>query len=683
MSIIARWLAAVLLLTITAAPAQLTAAAAPEEVVAGQPQVLIDNVLPHAPKRRGTLTLVGRFANTGETTLPAPTVQLRFSPTRLISREEISQVLQGTSPRSGTVLPTTITPLGDELQPGQQSDFRLQIPVRDLRLPASAGVYSVFVEALAGGLTQATSGTVFPWFPEAAEFEPSQLSLVWPITQRPAMAAQRLVVDAQMPAEYQPGGRIERLIRQGDSYPVSWLVDAATLQAADEMAEGYQVLSGGRQEPGDATAAARSTADRLKGILDREPWVELPQYGISDDEALTAGGLSGMVVRSASLPLVVRDVAADGSLAGLVYVAVGDTPMRQTLTTLLDAGVRVALMSDAAFPPEPALPYTPSGLTTVDAAGTSIDVLLTDSRLGSYLEGPFATAAERSTALQGMLAETAMITLERPAEPRNVAAAPPLLWDPPESWTEQLLTQLTAAPWIRLIGLDGILDGDSEVPRQDLGALPGGASRPLPQRYVQRLAGLQSDLASLTSIVDEPDGFGETFSLAIQRAGSALWRKKRKGRVQLISTIDAQLQQERNRVAVVSSGTVTLAGDSGIVPLTVANDLDRSVTVGIELQSPDGIGFEYQEQDPVTIAAEAKAGLEIPVRVIGSQPVTVDVIITDRDGLPFSKSASFELRSTAATRIAGVIVGVGGVTLAILVALNLWRRRRTREQEVQ
>lgn len=282
-----------------------------------------------------------------------------------------------------------------------------------------------------------------------------------------------------------------------------------------------------------------------------------------------------------------------------------------------------------------------------------------------------------------MLADTAMITLERPAEPRNVAVAPPLLWDPPESWTKQLLTQLTSAPWIRLIGLDGVLDGGGEVPRQDLGALPGGAPRALPQRYVQRLADLHRDLASLTSIVNEPDGFGETFSLAIQRAGSALWRKKRKSRVELVSTIDAQLQQERNRVRVVSSGTVTLAGDSGIVPLTVANDLDRSVSVGIELQPREGIGLEYQEQDPVTIAADAKAGLEIPVRVIGSQPVIVDVVITDREGLPFSNSASFELRSTAATRIAGVIVGVGGITLAVLVALNLWRRRRTREQEAQ
>ncbi len=674
-------LAAAMAIGLVTAPA---AAGAPAtQLRAGQPEVLIDSVTPHAPRRRGSVTIQGRLANGGDTTLADPVVQIRFSPTPLLSREEVGLILSGESLRAGTVLPDTIKALNTDLAPGQQVGFRLTTPVRALNLPESAGVYAFFVEALAGGVTQATSGTVVPWFPQTAEYEPSQLSLLWPVTQRPAVAANRLVVDPRVAEEYEPGGRLERLIRLGDTAAVTWLVDTATLQTSREMAGGYQVLTGGREEPGGSAGAARNIAEQLSAAVSNKPWVLLPQFAIADDDALAEGGLTSMVVRSASLPLVIRDSATPGSTAGLGYVTEPGAQRTQSLTTLVDAGVRVALMSDASFPPDPELPYTPSGVTSVDAAGTSIAVVLSDSRLATYLDGPFTTSAERSAALQGILADTAMITLERPAEPRNVAALPPLLWDPPRRWVNQLLKQLTDASWIRLVGVDTILTGGGEVPRQDLGSTPGKGSETLPKRYIRRIERLQEDLEGLTRIVDEPDGFGESFTLALQRASSAHWRRHRNGRQRLLNTVAAQLQTERDRVRVVSSGTVTLAGDSGIVPLTIANDLDRSVTVSAQLRPQEGIGLDYEQPEPVSIDAEAKAGLEIPVRVIGSQAMTVNVVITDSEGQPFSDSASFELRSTAATRIAGVIVGVGGTAFAILVVLNLWRRRRNREQDPQ
>lgn len=642
----------------------------------GTPELLIDRVTPSIANRRSVLSIRGRLANGSDTTIVRPSVHLRLSPTPLISREEVSQVLDGTSARSGTLVPQTEQEVGGELPPGQQANFRIRVPIAQLGLPEnSAGVYAFFVEALSDAGPVTMSGTLLPWFPRKSPYSPCRLAMVWPISQRPGVAAQRLVVDPRIVEEYQPGGRVERLTRVGAQRPGSWLVDTAVWQMARELSEGYQVRLAGTVQPGDATGAAASVAGRLSGLIAAEPGVQLPQFAVSDDEALANGGLTAMVVRSASLPLVIRDSVTRGATAGLLYVsALGDDGA--ALGTLVDAGVRTALIPDSAFPPDPPLPYTPTGRTTLDADGTTIDVVLADSRLTEYLAGPFTTAEQRSTAWQGLLAETAMITLERPAEPRSVVAVPPLLWDPPEGWISRLTRWLGRVPWVDVVDVQAVLADESTVPRAAADFGDGGTTRPLPQPYVAKIGRLRADLESLTRIVDDAAGFGESFSLALQRAASSHWREHPTQRRRLLGTIAEQLRQERARVRVVSSGTVTLAGDSGILPLTVANDLDRSVTVGVELRPSDRLALEYQPPEPVSIPARGKAGLEIPVRVAGSRPVDVTILLTDSAGGLFSDSGSIELRSTAATRIAGVIVGVGGAMLALLVALNVWRRRR-------
>jgi hypothetical protein len=78
----------------------------------------------------------------------------------------------------------------------------------------------------------------------------------------------------------------------------------------------------------------------------------------------------------------------------------------------------------------------------------------------------------------------------------------------------------------------------------------------------------------------------------------------------------------------------------------------------------------------VTVKAGQKAGLEVPIQVAGSQPLEVTVVLTDAQGGFFSDSATLQLQSTASTRIAAIVVGIGGVTLVLLVGFRLWRRRR-------
>ena len=223
----------------------------PATAVTEGPLVLIESIRPAAPTKKAVLRVRGRIANTSDAVLSQPSVQLRLSPLPLNSREEIDDVLSGTSLRSGNPLPATLQTFPIELQPGQQQEFTLAIPVADLGLPAdSAGVYAVFVE-LSGSLgVIGTAGTAFPWFPKDAEFEESGLALVWPLVQRPAVAADDLVVDPTVVTEIAPGGRLQRLVTLGRGQPVNWLLDSAMWQTTTQMADGYDLLVGGTRTTG-------------------------------------------------------------------------------------------------------------------------------------------------------------------------------------------------------------------------------------------------------------------------------------------------------------------------------------------------------------------------------------------------------------------------------------------------
>jgi hypothetical protein len=640
-----------------------------------QPLLLIESLSPAVPQQESTLRVSGRIANTGDSPIVAPAVQLRHSPPPLASRQEVRDVLTGATIRAGVPVAGTRQEFGDWLQPGQQITFQIRVPVAELALPESGGVFAIFVEALSGEISVASAGTVFPWFPDTAEFEPSQLALLWPITQRPAVAAEKRVVEPQVISDYLPDGRLTKLIATGTGQRVSWLIDSATLQSAQELASGYQIEVRGELTPGEATSAAAATARNLEAILQRNTWSLMPQFAVADVDAISDSELNAVLARSISLPRVIRAESSGDSRATDVFVSGNSRVQPTAISAVADAGTRTAVMPDDLFPPLPALPYTPSGKTTISAGGTPIDVALTDSYLGQYLAGPLRSAAEQSTALQGFLAETALITLERPAEPRVVAAMPPLTWDPPVAWSERLLKRLSRADWIRLTGLKTLLATADPATRQELWSAEQPTKRQLPAAYMDRIGQLQRDLNGLLGIVDNPTGFGEDFQIALQRATSGLWRGKAEKRDVFIDTIDSQLSAERAKVSVITSGTVTLAGDSGALPLTIANDLDRSVTVAVELRSDAGLALDYAAPDPIAIEPRTKAGLEIPIRVLSSQPVQVTVVLTDADGRRYSEDASLEVRSTAASRIAAIIVGAGAVALVLLAGLNLVRRR--------
>jgi hypothetical protein len=131
------------------------------------------------------------------------------------------------------------------------------------------------------------------------------------------------------------------------------------------------------------------------------------------------------------------------------------------------------------------------------------------------------------------------------------------------------------------------------------------------------------------------------------------------------------------RVEVEGPPFVMMYGGTGPLAVTVVNNLDEPVTVGLEAQTP-GDELTIRTPAPLTLGP----GQRSPVRMraesssIGVHPVTIRV--TTVSGEPLGSRAEFNVRTSNVGNVIWVIMGIGGAVLALAIVVRLVRRVRRR-----
>ena len=142
-------------------------------------------------------------------------------------------------------------------------------------------------------------------------------------------------------------------------------------------------------------------------------------------------------------------------------------------------------------------------------------------------------------------------------------------------------------------------------------------------------------------------------------------------------TIDADIGQ----LYVVPRDAITLSGDRGLVPVTVANDFDQPVVIGVSLQGNPTARLDAAPVSGIRIEPGRKASLEVDVRIVGSEPLPVTVQLIDAEGRAYGDPVSVELRTTAYARAALWFAVAAAVILVLLVVFDIVRRARSRRSK--
>lgn len=649
-------------------------------------EVRITKLTPLVPTPKSTLNLVGTVTNVSDQQVAQPSVALRVSATPLVTRSEITTVVSGESSREGTRIPGATAQLDGPLDSGESAHFTLSVKMATLRLPR-AGAYLVAAEALGDGgdglVRQDLERTFIGWWPPETTASRIGLNLIWPISSRPDRDGTGTFLSDSLALAVSPTGRLANLVEAGSEHTgaLTWLLDPEVLQATSVMSSGYLYYA-----EADDSAATEGDRDR-----EAAQWLAQLRAAVTADGAHALAGLYATpdvdaAQSSNALPtLLSQETGVNAQTADLLDSELpssmawlpGGNAASDTLVTLRERGIRSVVMSDAALPLRTGLNYTPTGAAEVATESGAVRALLLDSALSQTLAMPAENSADVVALRQRLVAETLVTALEMPNLSRIVAASPPLDWAPTLSGARAVLRVVDSAPWIKPVSTKTALKSAGTTPSRTHAELSESQlAEQLPASYGKAARANQRDVAAYRRLLADPDDLPAVLAQAPSRQLSAWFRAAPDPRAALASKVSQQLSTALNSVDVVSTGSITISGQSGTIPVTVSNNGELAVSVGLRLTSEPAILFQADPIEPFQIAPQRRTSVEVPAQLTGSGNIQVLIQPVNSAGETVGTTTTLLVRSAAYARAARLIVQLALVLLVAAVVVHGVRRAR-------
>jgi len=673
--------------------------------------IVLDRLTPVVPEPGDVLRIEGRIVNNTPDELTGAAVRIRMSSQPLTSRSQITAVreseLDTENPQdqqaepfaepTDTVIDATRAPLTDVIGSREQVSFELRIPLEDLPL-AEQGVYALGVEVLGtrrGGQSeefdtrQGIVRTFLPWFPDPTAINPVEMVWLWPLADWPARTPDGVFLDEQTPRAVSPDGRLTTLVQSGSRQPrsLTWIADPALLQSVRAMSDGYQVVRGGEVVVGDRSSDAQTWLSSLSSALDQaappateaEPLRVIP-YADVDATALTRADMSTDVVRSITQAVPVASQALGRPVSGGIYWAPFGRLDKPTADLLASAGVRTVIVSGRFLRASDAYAGANTGRAVISTSFGALQAVLREPRMSDLLTAPQATRSEAILVRQAFLAESGVLagTIPQDAPSRAIVVGPDdVRWDPSPTVMNALLQASNTAPWMTTLPLDDLLNGPANPLQRDRGGY-GNKARgvEVPPDYLARVRVVSDELASFTSVLDNPIGLSDVFASALLRSVSSAWRIEPGRGEELLTSTREQLTEQVDQIRVLSEGTVTFSGDTGRVPVTIENNLDRAVTIGVELRASPSLRLDSEPLNGINIEPGRKVSVDLQARVVGGNTLPVRVQLLTPDGSRFGTPARIDVASTAYARAAAWVVAIAFVAIVVFVVVGVTRRIR-------
>lgn len=650
----------------------------------GALSIRIDDLAPSIPDQSDVLVVRGAITNTSQATVASVSAALRVSPTTLVGRADIPRVVAGEGTRMGVQVPGTLVEVAGQLAAGQSVDFELRADVADLGLGV-AGVYVTGAEALGdsggGVVRQDLDRTFLPWWPEGTTGQPLLVTMLWPLSGRPERDARGILPNEDLAVDMSPAGRLSILVdgarrRAGAVSPV---LDPEVLEAAGAMSQGYQVRGPGDTLV-DGTRASEVTQwlTQVTTVLtDEQTTAAAALYALTDVVAARRGNVLSRVLGQRQSVDAGTAALLGQPLPSSVVLVPGGNADDATLAALAARDVGPVVMDDWAMAPSGSPFFTPSGSATWSSGTDVLTLLLLDSGLSDALAMPASSAADVTAMRQRLLAETLVTERELPATQRMLVASPEPDWSPSASAARAVVDVLGSTPWIEPFPIEAAVAREvSSVPRTHTPYGPGQDEQALPDSHVAAVRAQYQGLARYSEVVSDPADIEAAATTAPTRQLGTWFRSRPDQRAQLQLAVSGQVRQALGSVGVVSSGSVTVSGTSGTIPVTVENSGTVPVTVGLQFTSSPPLLFTADPIQPFEIAPQRRTSVEVSAEVTGAGRIPVTIRLLTADGQPFGEPAQLVVRSSAYANAARVLVRVSLALLVTAVAVHGVRRAR-------
>jgi hypothetical protein len=654
-----------------------------------------------------TVTVKGTLANHTGSAVSGITVQARTSSEWFQYPEEMTEFTNGTA-TSTPSLPLTLRQAGTTYQVpatvpnGGTAAWSVSFQAANFYY--EFGVFPVEVEAggasTAGTDYSATDRTFLPYWPggsAAAQVKGLQTAWVWPLIDTPQQGAcAQTLRTSELATSVASGGRLSTLLDAGAAWAktdqLTWDIDPALLSDVSVMTHPY-FTHGNAQCTERFTEKPSTAATRWLSQLQTSTAGEsafLSPYANVDVAALSHSGLDpniqaayrlGQTVAGQILPQTFGTTGT-GTGGGAVLKAAWPAD------GLADAGVLTSLANEGGINTvvlsSNELRSTSTGeedalARTVNGVGNSMSVLSANSRITSLL-GTASTArtqASQFALTQDFLAQTAMIAAEGPATSRALVIAPPTDWDPTPAVANALLS--VRAPWLHSTRLSTLateaarLSSATHVPANQL----SGAE--LSDAYLDEVGTVESRVSLFKDLLYQPPARRvNQLDGALATLESSAWRGTGSyGGSLATGQLAGYLTYQEDKVQMIASSKLLLAGQSGETPVSVQNGLGEAIQVQVMATTPAGSDLQVGGPDG-TLKVQAHGSNTVKMSVHSSTigTTTVRLQLVTQDGSPLGWTA--QPLSVEVTRFGRMLLILIGGALGILVLTSAYRLRRKR-----
>jgi len=653
-------------------------------------QVIITHMEPRIPQPDGMLQLSGLVINRGNASVSAAEVRLRPHARRLINRSELAAAEFSSHIAEGVPIAGAVASLASPLSPGQSVPWQVTVPVTALEM-REAGVYLLGIEVrgnIENGPRQAPVGftkTFLPWFPTPGQVEPTRLALLWPLVDQPRLDAGGVFINDGLAPQLAGNGRLGKLVTTGRGLPVTWVIDPDLLESARQMTQKYQVCSDNPctgqpdkiREPARGRETAQQWLGNLRAATTRAEVIPLP-YADPDLVALARAGftedISFAVTQGQDISTQVLGRALDPVLG---WPADGFADLA-ALTAMRDADISAVVLDERSLPLSSPLTYTPTGRADITLNDQRLPALVADSILSELLGATTQEATPDATILAGQrfLAETAMITMERPSQPRTILVAPPRRWNPDDNVLTVLRQALTEAPWLAGVPLSQLVaEPAADQPKRAAPRYPATAVPELGLDYLERITTMRNDSEAFTSILSQPNKVTGPYGLAALRAESSAWRRPGQPDETYLNIVVASLTTLQDSVRILPRGAIILSSNTGNIPLTIHNGLVQDVNVRLKVRIRPSSRLTIADlPDEETVEAGRNETIQIPARAKANGIAVMEAQLMTPAGQRYGQLTTIRVQATNYARVGQVIAGAAAALLVLAVARRLIRR---------
>jgi len=621
------------------------------------------------------VVMTGTVTNAGDQTWGTVQAYLVIPASPFTTRRQIDDATAGGDAYTGErVIETgSFDEIGD-VAPGETVPFRVEVPYEQLGITGAEGVYPVGVQILAtdadgnrspSAVAQAT--TFLPLVSSAQERVPS--SIVWPFLMPDRRGAGGDYTDpATLLGAIGPGGRLRHLLDLAASTPAAGatvVLDPALLVGVDDLANGRRLSS--QDEPTDEQKAAASVflTDLLDFARSRSPWIldfDRPDVLALSDNPDLRGPLQDAVDRVTDTALTTYQLSGrrvawptrDGVTRGLLgdLRGVGDSPVIVTPRSLPDWERRLGSVVQYQTPRGP------------------VPLLVDDVKDGD-------TPGDESavTLRQRLLTEATLSAFDRAGDADSRADAVVLVdpqWDPGADWAAGDLASAFAAPFVQPTGLDSVLTGSLATYE---GRVPAKAkARPIGRAQLAAASEIVATGRTLSSIIEQNDGFDASLARNATEALAVRWRLDRSAGLSIATARARSAGAELDKISIEAPPSVTLSSSKGGFPLTIRNDTDEAIRIGVDLDSSNP-ALAIPAVESVAVAAGERRTLTVQID-LGTQRTTyLTAHLMTSGGQEVGGATTFQVRSSSISTVLWIAMGAAAVFVLIALARRFHRRR--------